>query len=255
MVQVKTGSWAELGDDAQTHPHGGLRRGAAHSRRHGMGRGRCRRRCTRLPTTGWASPWPPGGCCNRRPGVAKIGRMAVHRVLRGSRRGPAGTCRHCWRQPPRAAISEAVLHAQRSAEDFYLGLGFKPRGEAFEEAGIAHIEMVTGACPLADGPQEKKPTGHRPSAPAPQADRACGCRTPGTLAGRSRWQRHGCHVRPDDVPGPGPGRAARGDAAGHAEVHRRVVLRAGRGPVVLLAAARTARAVALARRHVAAACC
>jgi YbgC/YbaW family acyl-CoA thioester hydrolase len=36
---------------------------------------------------------------------------------------------------------EAVLHAQRSAEDFYLGLGFKPRGAVFEEAGIAHIEM------------------------------------------------------------------------------------------------------------------
>jgi predicted GNAT family N-acyltransferase len=36
---------------------------------------------------------------------------------------------------------EAVLHAQRSAEDFYLGLGFKARGAEFEEAGIAHIEM------------------------------------------------------------------------------------------------------------------
>jgi predicted GNAT family N-acyltransferase len=37
---------------------------------------------------------------------------------------------------------EAMLHAQRSAEDFYLGLGFVRRGEPFDEAGIAHIEMV-----------------------------------------------------------------------------------------------------------------
>ena len=34
-----------------------------------------------------------------------------------------------------------MLHAQRSAEDFYLRLGFAPRGEPFEEAGIPHIEM------------------------------------------------------------------------------------------------------------------
>jgi predicted GNAT family N-acyltransferase len=66
--------------------------------------------------------------------------MAVHKVLRGSGVG---------RQVLEALLAtatargdlEAVLHAQRSAEDFYLGLGFKPRGPAFEEAGIAHIEM------------------------------------------------------------------------------------------------------------------
>jgi predicted GNAT family N-acyltransferase len=34
-----------------------------------------------------------------------------------------------------------TLHAQRSAEAFYLRLGYAPHGEPFEEAGIAHIEM------------------------------------------------------------------------------------------------------------------
>ena len=37
---------------------------------------------------------------------------------------------------------EVTLHAQRSAEGFYQRLGFVARGEGFEEAGIAHIEMV-----------------------------------------------------------------------------------------------------------------
>jgi predicted GNAT family N-acyltransferase len=72
--------------------------------------------------------------------VARIGRMAVHRAVRGSGVG---------RQVLEALLSVAVargdrevmLHAQRSAEESYLGLGFAPCGEPFEEAGIPHIEM------------------------------------------------------------------------------------------------------------------
>jgi len=37
---------------------------------------------------------------------------------------------------------EVRLHAQRTAEGFYERLGFVPRGEPFEEAGIVHVEMV-----------------------------------------------------------------------------------------------------------------
>lgn len=80
-------------------------------------------------------------------GVAKIGRMAVDRKLRGTGVG---------RQVLLALANEAagrgdrqlVLHAQRSAEGFYLRLGFRFQGEPFEEAGIPHIEMVAGL-PLA----------------------------------------------------------------------------------------------------------
>jgi predicted GNAT family N-acyltransferase len=36
---------------------------------------------------------------------------------------------------------EVMLHAQRSAEGFYRRLGFEQRGEPFEEAGIAHLDM------------------------------------------------------------------------------------------------------------------
>jgi YbgC/YbaW family acyl-CoA thioester hydrolase len=75
------------------------------------------------------------------PGVAKIGRMAVHQVLRG-----AGLGEQVLRTLAQAAHQrgdhEVVLHAQRSAEGFYRRLGFAARGEPFEEAGIPHIDMA-----------------------------------------------------------------------------------------------------------------
>ena len=37
---------------------------------------------------------------------------------------------------------EVSLHAQCSAEGFYIKNGFVARGEVFEEAGIRHIDMV-----------------------------------------------------------------------------------------------------------------
>jgi YbgC/YbaW family acyl-CoA thioester hydrolase len=75
------------------------------------------------------------------PGVARIGRMAVKKPLRGSALG---------RRVLDALIDAArargdqqvVLHAQCSAEGFYKRAGFAPHGAVFEEAGIAHIEMV-----------------------------------------------------------------------------------------------------------------
>ena len=74
------------------------------------------------------------------PGLARIGRMAVHRGLRGGGFGEAVL--RLLEDAARARGDHQVkLHAQRSAEAFYLRLGYLPCGEAFEEAGIAHIEM------------------------------------------------------------------------------------------------------------------
>lgn len=74
------------------------------------------------------------------PKVARIGRMAVSRVLRGS-----GLGRDILRALMDAARQRGdlrvVLHAQRSAEGFYRQLGFEGQGEPFEEAGIPHLEM------------------------------------------------------------------------------------------------------------------
>ena len=36
----------------------------------------------------------------------------------------------------------AILHAQLTAEGFYLKQGFRPEGEVFEEAGIPHRAMT-----------------------------------------------------------------------------------------------------------------
>jgi predicted GNAT family N-acyltransferase len=41
----------------------------------------------------------------------------------------------------RRGIGRAVLHAQLTAEGFYLSNGYRARGEPFEEAGIMHRLM------------------------------------------------------------------------------------------------------------------
>lgn len=72
---------------------------------------------------------------------SKIGRMAVTRVMRGSKLGR--DVLHALMAAAKArGDDEIVLHAQRSAEKFYARLGFTPRGDAFDEVGIAHQEMV-----------------------------------------------------------------------------------------------------------------
>lgn len=74
-------------------------------------------------------------------GVGKIGRMAVHRVLRGSRIGQ-DMLRTLMEAARQRGDAEVMLYAQRSAEGFYRRQGFLPRGEPFDEVGIAHIEMA-----------------------------------------------------------------------------------------------------------------
>ena len=77
------------------------------------------------------------------PGVGRIGRMAVHRVLRGGRYGQQ-VLDALTKAARERGDRQVMLHAQRSAEGFYRRLGFQPCGEPFEEAGIAHIEMIKG---------------------------------------------------------------------------------------------------------------
>jgi YbgC/YbaW family acyl-CoA thioester hydrolase len=73
-------------------------------------------------------------------GVARIGRMAVKKQMRGSDLG-----RRVLEGLIEAAKDrgdhEVILHAQCSAQGFYQRLGFMPHGAVFEEAGMAHIEM------------------------------------------------------------------------------------------------------------------
>lgn len=86
-------------------------------------------------------PVATGRLLQQAPGVSRIGRMAVNRVLRGSNVG-RDVLRALMLAATQRGDHEVLLHAQRTAEGFYARLGFLPRGEPFEEAGIVHIEMT-----------------------------------------------------------------------------------------------------------------
>jgi len=74
-------------------------------------------------------------------GTSRIGRMAVERQLRGT--GLGAKVLNALVEKSRARGDRLIiLHAQLSAQGFYEKSGFKPRGETFEEACIAHIEMA-----------------------------------------------------------------------------------------------------------------
>ena len=85
-------------------------------------------------------PLATGRLLAHEPGTSKIGRMAVERTLRGGRLGR--DVLHALMEAARArGDAEVLLHAQRSAEGFYVRLGFAVIGEPFEEAGIPHVTM------------------------------------------------------------------------------------------------------------------
>lgn len=75
------------------------------------------------------------------PGVAKIGRMAVLRKMRGGAVGRA-VLEALMQAAREQGYRELLLHAQLSAAGFYGRAGFTQRGVIFEEAGIGHVEMV-----------------------------------------------------------------------------------------------------------------
>jgi predicted GNAT family N-acyltransferase len=70
----------------------------------------------------------------------KIGRMAVSAELRGSGIGRE-ILLFLMNEARARGFKKAVLHAQLTAEGFYLKCGYRPIGGVFEEAGIAHRKM------------------------------------------------------------------------------------------------------------------
>ncbi|WP_119287287.1 YbgC/FadM family acyl-CoA thioesterase [Azohydromonas sediminis] len=82
------------------------------------------------------------------PGVAKIGRMAVRHDMRGAGIG-AAILEALVAVARERGDGEVLLHAQRSAEGFYRRQGFAVRGEPFDEAGIAHVAMAKLIAPPA----------------------------------------------------------------------------------------------------------
>ena len=70
----------------------------------------------------------------------KIERMAVLQEFRNTGIG-ATILRFLIERARDRGVRKAILHAQLAAEGFYLKEGFKPVGDVFEEAGIAHRLM------------------------------------------------------------------------------------------------------------------
>jgi predicted GNAT family N-acyltransferase len=70
----------------------------------------------------------------------KIGRMAVLRERRDEGIGRS-ILEFLMERAKQQGFRRAVLHAQLTAEGFYLKNGYIPEGEVFEEAGIQHRRM------------------------------------------------------------------------------------------------------------------
>jgi YbgC/YbaW family acyl-CoA thioester hydrolase len=140
MIDVRVGDWATLGTDA-----GHIRTsvfveeqkispdmewdGADPSCVHAVAYNR------------FGLPLATGRMLEHVPGVAKIGRMAVIRTMRGGGVGRA-VLDALTQAGHEQGYREALLHAQMSAAPFYSLAGFTARGPIFEEAGIQHVEMV-----------------------------------------------------------------------------------------------------------------
>ena len=140
MAEVKTGSWTELGTDARALRKAVFVDELSISRQleadasdaaalHAV----AYNRLGQAVATGRL-------LADVQPGVSHIGRMAVHRVLRGGALG-----RQVMQTLVDAARArgdrELLLNAQRSAVGFYERLGWTRRGAVFVEAGIEHQEM------------------------------------------------------------------------------------------------------------------
>lgn len=140
MVQFKTGDWAELGPDAASVRTGvfvqeqGIPAEMAwdvadHTALHVVA------------YNGLGQPVATGRLLQAAPGTGKVERMAVIRLLRGSRLGHA--LLHALTDAARLrGDAQLLLHAQRSVEGFYQRSGFMPQGEPFSEVNIPHIKML-----------------------------------------------------------------------------------------------------------------
>ncbi len=140
VVELLTGSWSELGTDAapvrtavfileQAIPAEMEWDEADRTALHAVVRNRL------------GQPLATGRLLIEAPGVARIGRMAVLRAVRGTHLGRDVVnvlMAAAWARGDR----EVILSAQRSAVGFYTRLGFEERGPEYEDAGIPHVDMV-----------------------------------------------------------------------------------------------------------------
>ncbi len=140
MVDVRVGTWEELGADA--HP---IRTSVfVKEQRIPVDRewDEADPGCVHaVAYNRFGVPLATGRMLEHVPGVAKIGRMAVSQTMRGSGVGRA-VLDALMTAARERGYREAVLHAQTSAAPFYVRAGFSTRGPMFDEVGISHVEMT-----------------------------------------------------------------------------------------------------------------
>lgn len=140
MVDVRIGTWAQLGAQAQD-----IRR-AVFIQEQGISAAMDSDEADldaahALALNRFGVPLATGRLVTTAPGVGKIGRMAVVQNLRGSSIGRT-VLQALMAQAQQRGLHEVTLHTQSSAAGFYARQGFLQRGEAFDEAGINHLEMT-----------------------------------------------------------------------------------------------------------------
>jgi predicted GNAT family N-acyltransferase len=140
MVEVRVGSWQELGRDARS-----IRTAVFVEEQKipaDMEWDEADEDCIHaVAFNRFGVPLATGRLLQHVPGVAKIGRMAVVQTMRGSHVGRS-VLDALMKAARERGDHEALLHAQLSAAPFYARAGFSERGAPFDEAGIAHIEMM-----------------------------------------------------------------------------------------------------------------
>jgi YbgC/YbaW family acyl-CoA thioester hydrolase len=140
MVQVRVGRWDDLGPDAQA-----IRQRVFVEEQHIPADMEWDEAdATSLHAVAYnrfGMPLGTGRLLQHVPGVAKIGRMAALRTVRGAGVGRA-VLEALMQTARERGDREVVLHAQTSAAAFYARSGFVPRGPEFDEVGIPHVEMV-----------------------------------------------------------------------------------------------------------------
>ena len=139
MIRVETGDWAALGADASA-----LRTGVF-SNEQGIALNLISDAADAeglhaVAYNGLGQAVATGRLIRRDNAAGQIGRLAVHRALRGSGVGTR-VLQALVSAAKQRGDAEVMLHAQRSAQGFYERAGFASRGEYFEEAGLPHLEF------------------------------------------------------------------------------------------------------------------
>lgn len=139
-IDIRLGSWAELGEQAAA-----LRR-EVFVEELGIGLGldadaQDGAAVHALVRNRLGQPLATARLVQEGPALARVARMAVSRTMRSTGFGRV-VMEALMQLAAERGDTRVVLQSQCSAEGFYTHLGFTPIGEPYDEAGVPHIDMA-----------------------------------------------------------------------------------------------------------------